>query len=284
MERFKYWVILVVGSVLLIGSWNTFTADTSDGDGTDWVYYNERNTQLAQSPIFVSSSLISTVLSSCGVVVCILQKNKYTFAVETVLILSMTALWCFTTGTLIFVSFYNEEKTSLNFPMTFPQLYFISWGLAITSIMNFASWFKQQMRRDDQPLTTQWVLLVAMGAFVALSGIAFANQNVEDVDVVTGVVTATPVCRTATYSCRVSFFVFDYYHQSPHACLACVFFATFGPSTSLIDFFPVLRSNVSIRLTFVIVEFEFCYHFRNYYDGNCWSNSAVSELSIEMSS
>mmetsp|Transcript_31728 Transcript_31728/g.77043 ORF Transcript_31728/g.77043 Transcript_31728/m.77043 type:complete len:594 (+) Transcript_31728:379-2160(+) len=201
MERFKYWVILLVGSVLLIGSWNTIISDPSEDDGTDWVYYSERNTQLTQSPIFVSSSLISTVMSSCGVVVCILQKNKYTFAVETVLILSMTALWCFTNGTLIFVSFYNEEKTSLNFPMTFPQLYFISWGLTITSVMNFASWFKQQMRRDDQPLTMQWVLLVATGAFVALSGIAFSNQHVEDVDVVTGVVTATPVCRTATYSC-----------------------------------------------------------------------------------
>ena len=86
------------------------------------------------------------------------------------------------------------------------------------------------MRREDQPLTMQWVLLGATGAFVTLSGIAFANQNVEDVDVVTGVVTATPVCRTATYSCTVSFGLFE--DWSIAACLARVFCTTFVPSAS----------------------------------------------------
>jgi hypothetical protein len=207
MQRFKYWVLLLAGSGILIGSIRSFHDIQSANNDQSWLFYRDDGRLFAsKNPFLVTSSFISVVISALGVGVCVLRKNKYTYLSETVLVFLVAALWCFTMGTLIFVSFENEQQTSLNAATTLPQLYFVSWGLTITSIINFASWLQQHVYHEDSPTATQWTLLVAIGAFVALSGIAFANQKVEDVDPVTGVVSIYPVCETAAYSCKVSLF------------------------------------------------------------------------------
>lgn len=231
MQRFKYWVVLLVGSILLVGSSKALNGDVrnesngnggfgygSDDDGvSDWVFISERNSRAVQSPFFISSALISTTITFLGIIVCILRQNRYTYMIETVLVFSETALWCFFMVTLIFVSFYNAEMTSLQIQVAYPQLYFTSWGLTIVSIMNFASWLKQNVYGENLPTATQWVLLVAMGAFFSLSAIAFSNQHVEDVDPVTGVVNIYRVCETAAYSCAVSP-VFDIFRIVSISC------------------------------------------------------------------
>ncbi|KAG7368856.1 hypothetical protein IV203_031599 [Nitzschia inconspicua] len=170
LDRLKWWVILLIGSIFLL------------------VSYIERDTEDIAGQSLVIASII---LALIGMVSSLMPRREMIliFRLESVIIWIMTILW----GSIAVFSRVlptnSEEAIEANV-IAFANRFFFSYLCLIASVLLLANWFKNEVQADDSVTSTQWILLCASSFVVMINAIGFRDRLL-DLPVSTGNETMT---------------------------------------------------------------------------------------------
>ena len=184
IQRFKYWVMLLVASIIVCLSFLSYQHDLSEL-GSNW--------SIQDRWIFMLSTT-STVLSFFGTIAAIFPEERPVCRTESILIWFVVILWSIGSITTIINPFGtsllitnddtqqnldNNNPTDDEYVVIQPTVYFFSLFSLIISIVMVGSWFKQYIVDEDSPSATYWILLGSRSFFALVSAFAFRNRVVE---------------------------------------------------------------------------------------------------------
>ena len=170
LTHFKWWTIECIASLIVIFSYyDEFSTSRDELSSRDfWIFY---------------SSIVSTLISMFGLVVCLLPIERKACSLESLLVWFIAILRSTTTIVGIIgrnrVDAENTLLSNYRLLALHPNVYFFSLWALIASILMVASWYKRLLNLTTEWQTsTQWILLGAMSFFTMLSALVFRDQTV----------------------------------------------------------------------------------------------------------
>jgi hypothetical protein len=159
LDRFKWWAILFVSSVVLL-----FSILERVRSGT------ERVTGI----VFTS---VSITVSVCGILASIVPQRLLLFRLESVLIWISVIFWGSVATFSNVIPINADTSIEINV-IPFPNQFFFGYLCLIASVMLLASWFQKDVQSSDT-LSTQFILLSASSFIVMVSAIGFRDRRLD---------------------------------------------------------------------------------------------------------
>jgi hypothetical protein len=182
MQRFKYWVILLVSSVMYfvsvldaISFWQERVDDgyqISTAATTNREYY-ERWT--------VSTAIVTVVLSLGGTLCCLLPQRKLIQRIEVLLIFAVVAL----NGVIAtYATIKPSYKLSLDnyFLVVLPNVFLFGWLTVFGGILLLANWYWHDIQKEGGLATVRWILLGSSSFVVMISALAYRDASYDTVE------------------------------------------------------------------------------------------------------
>ena len=167
LNHFKWWTVECIASLIVIISYyDEFLKSYDELSYRDlWILY---------------SSVGSTVVSICGLVVSLLPMERKACGLESFLVWLIAILR--STTTIVGIIRYRGELeltllSSYRLLSYNPNVYFFSVWALMASIIMVASWYKEFIIKGSAwKISTQWILLGAMSLFTMFSALVFRDQ------------------------------------------------------------------------------------------------------------